>query len=417
MKKMKKVEEADLRRVAFADGTPRAQRRNRSGSEGRPAMRTVALDLGGRRIDFCEVKDGVVIERGSVRSLRELSRILGPNTPPAQVAFEACREAWHVASQVEQWGHTPVMVDTTRVKQLGIGQHGRKTDRIDAERLAVGLAAGRIPQAHILSPARQELRLQLSVRRMLVETRAQYVTAIRGLVRARGSRVPSCRTSAFQGKLSQAGLDERTRLLVAPLREPLAVLEQRLGEMDVKLEQLCRDEPEITRLMTAPGVGLIVAAAFVSVIDDARRFHKAHDLESYLGLVPREDSSGGRRRIGAISKAGNTYLRALLVESGWCLLRSKGDDPLRRWGRQVAHRRGQRIAVVALARRLAGILWAMGRDESVYDAERVGRSSAMGLTRQAVQVEFEAEALRRAADKLAWRKRIGRRAALTQIQA
>jgi transposase len=374
-------------------------------------MRTVALDLGVRRIDFCEVSKGTVTTRGSVRSVRELGRgVLGPNTPPAQVAFEACREGWHVAGELERWGHTPVMVDTTRVKQLGIGLHGRKTDRIDAETLAVALAAGRIPQAHILSPHRQELRLQLSVRRMLVESRAQYVTAIRGLARARGNRLEACGTEAFPRRLATASLDERTRLLIAPLREPLEALQRRLGEVDLKLEQLCQAEPDITRLMTAPGVGMIVAAAFVSVIDEARRFRKAHELESYLGLVPREESTGGRRRIGAISKAGNTYLRSLLVEAAWSLLRSKGDDPLRQWGRQLVRRRGQRIAVVALARRLAGILWAMWRDQAVYDPERVGRATAAGLSREAVRMELTAVAFRRVAEKLAWRKRSARRA-------
>ncbi len=83
----------------------------------------------------------------------------------ARVAIEACREGWHVAERLTAWGHGPVMVDTTRVKQLGIGHHGRKNDRIDAEGLATALLSGRIPQAHILSPARQRLRLVLAVRR------------------------------------------------------------------------------------------------------------------------------------------------------------------------------------------------------------------------------------------------------------
>ena len=89
------------------------------------------------------------------------------------MAFEACREGWHVARVLRSWGHEPVMVDTTRVKQLGIGQHGKKTNRIDAERLALALEANRIPQAHILSAHRQELRLQLSVRRLLADSGAR----------------------------------------------------------------------------------------------------------------------------------------------------------------------------------------------------------------------------------------------------
>jgi hypothetical protein len=163
------------------------------------------------------------------------------------------------------------------------------------------------------------------------------------------------------------------------------------------------------RLMTVPCVGSVVAAGFVSVIDDAGRFRNAHQVESYLGLVPSEDSTGGRRRLGAISKAGNPYLRSLLVEASWTLLRKKDGDPLSRWARQVARRRGPRIAVVALARRLAGVLWAVWRDDTVYDPQRVGLKSAEGVSRHAQEREFQAQALRAAADKAAKRIRLARR--------
>jgi transposase len=368
-------------------------------------MRTVALDLGGRRIDFCEIGEGGVLIRKTVKRLKDLLVPLGPNTPPARVAFEACREGWHVAKTVKSWGHTPVMVDTTRVKELGVGRHGRKNDRIDTERLAIALKEDRIPEAHLLSEGSQELRFQLSVRRLLVDTRAKYVTAIREIVRAQGRRVAGCATDAFLQKLSAVELDERTRLLVWPLRDSLEILNRQIAETDQKLDQLCGRDAVLTRLMTAPGIGLMVAAAFRSVIDDARRFRRAHEVESYLGLVPDEESTGGKRKLGSISKAGNPYLRALLVEAGWCLLRSHRDDPLAKWGRQVASRRGKRIAVVALARRLTGILWAMWRDHSCYDPERLGKASAHGLEHQARQIESQAQALKRAAQKLALRRR------------
>jgi hypothetical protein len=139
-------------------------------------MRTVALDLGARKISYSEAKEGRIVERATVRSLGGLVRQLGPNTPPAQVVFEACREGWYVATRLQEWGHEPLMLDTTRSAALGIGRHGRKTDRIDADTMALALERRQIPLAHILSPHRQELRYQLSVRRALVETRAQYVT-------------------------------------------------------------------------------------------------------------------------------------------------------------------------------------------------------------------------------------------------
>jgi transposase len=145
--------------------------------------------------------------------------LLGPNTPRAKVAFEACREAWAVHDQLEAWGHEPLMIDTTRARAMGIGQHKRKTDRIDAETIARALEKGGIPLAHVLSPRRRELRLQLSVRRALVETRAQYAVTIRGLVRAKGKRVPECKPENLPGKLAEAELDESTRMLIKPLQK------------------------------------------------------------------------------------------------------------------------------------------------------------------------------------------------------
>src|SRR4029077_1148192 len=125
------------------------------------AMRKVALDLGARKIAFCEVAEGEVVGRATVQSLSGLTDRIGPNTPPAVVLFEAGRSGWHVHDRLAEWGHEPRMLDTTRAKQLGIGQHRRKTDRIDAETLARALEVGRVPLAHVLSPHRRELRFHL----------------------------------------------------------------------------------------------------------------------------------------------------------------------------------------------------------------------------------------------------------------
>ncbi len=133
-------------------------------------------------------------------------------------------------------------------------------------------------------------------------------------------------------------------------------------------------------------------------------------MESYLGFVPSEDSTGGRRRLGAISKAGNSFARSLPVEAAWTVLQRKRDDPLGRWARQLARRRGHRIAMVALARRLTGILWAVWRDGTVYDPARVGRASAQGVSRHAQDLSFQALSLKLAGEKAARRVRMARRA-------
>jgi transposase len=381
---------------AIALGIPTRSWTQTSGTERRSAVRSVALDLG-KKIYCCEVKNGKVVERKTVRELKELLCLLGPDTPPARVAIEACREAWFVEAELRHWGKEPVLVDTTRSKQLGIGQHGRKTDRIDAEVLARAVERGIVPRAHLLSPHRQQLRYQLGVRRMLVETRAHYITAIRGLARAHGVKLKACDSPNFVRRLRESELGEELRALVAPMVCILEQLDVQIVQAGSKVEFLSNQEPAIARLMTVPGVGRLVAAILVSVIDHPWRFGHAHEVESYLGLVPSEDTSG-QRRLGGITKHGNRYLRAMLIQAGWSILRFKdSDDPLVRWGQAVAARRGKRIAVVGLARRIAGIAWAVWRDGTVYEPSRMALANARGVRPQSRELLLQARAIAKSA--------------------
>jgi len=369
-------------------------------------MRSVGLDLGARHIAYCEVSDGVVVRRASVRRLEELEPMLGPKTPAAQVAFEASREGWHVHDVLASWDKQPVMLDTTRVQQIGVGQHGRKNDALDAQAMAVALDAGRVPVAHVLSPERRALRAKLSVRGELVEMRARQVTLLRGLARAAGVLVGSASTDNFLQKLQQATLDKATRALMAPLVATLTVAQEQLAAVDKEIAQIAKGDPIIRLCATAPGVALIVAATFVSVIDEAKRFRNAHAVSAYLGLVPGESTTGGKRRLGSITKQGNTHARAMLVQSAWQILRAgDADDPLRRWADAVAKTRGKKIAAVALARRLAGVLWAMWRDGTVYDPGLQARQSAKGLHVHAQSQELRAQAMTRVAKKIQRRER------------
>jgi transposase len=330
------------------------------------------LDLGTKKTTFCEVSGGAVVKRATVSEIESLRCLLGLDQQPARVAIEACREAWLVHDLLTSWGNEVLLVDTTRSKQLGIGRHGRKNDRIDAEVMAHAVERGGIPVAHLLSPHRRELRRWLGVRRALVETRAQLVTTLRGLAREQGVKLPGCHTPNFpkivRAKVSKPAL----RALLEPGVITLEAIEPQVELADEQIRQLSEEEPVIELLRTLPGVAGIVSASFVSVIDDAQRFRRAHEVESYLGLVPSEDTTGGRRRLGSISKQGNCYLRSLLVQAAWTFWRvSSPQDPLRSWADSVSERRGKRVASVALARRLTRVLWAMWRDSAPYDPERV----------------------------------------------
>jgi len=376
-------------------------------------MRNVALDVGAQKIAYCEVKDREVVTRTTTRGLSALLPLLGPNAPKAVVAIEACREAWHISAKLKEWGHDVALVDTTRVRRIGVGSHGRKTDRLDAEALARALEAGHLPIAHMLSPERQKLRMQIGVRHALVETRAQYVTTIRHLARTHGVHLPSCTAGYFTVKMRAQHLGEAVRELVTPLLATIEQLDTHIRTADAKLVHLCDQEPLLKVLMTAPGVGLIVAATFVSVIDDARRFENAHQVEAYLGLVPSENSSGSQRRLGSITKQGNRYARAMLLEAAHSILRMRGsEDPLKRWADAVAQRRSRNIAAVALARRLTGVLWAMWKSDRVYDPAMLGAASARGLECAAQDAALRAQAFKRVGEKL--QRRVRRTTKITE---
>lgn len=126
----------DLPPVAEAADPPTCSKAQVDGGQGRSVMRRVGLDLGARHIAYCEVVDGVVMARATARRLGELEARLGRSTSPARVAFEACREGWHVHDVLRSWEKEPVMLDTTRVRQIGVGRHGRKNDALDAEAMA-----------------------------------------------------------------------------------------------------------------------------------------------------------------------------------------------------------------------------------------------------------------------------------------
>jgi transposase len=366
-------------------------------------MRSVGLDLGVRHIAYCEVKDGQVVERAAVRSFSQLASRLGPKSAPAVVGFEACREGWHVHDTLKKWGHRPRMLDTTRIRQIGVGQHRRKNDAIDAEAIALAIESGRIAEAHVLSPERRALRAQLSVRGALVQTRSQYVTMIRGLARAAGLLLAGGATASFAEKVARSTMNESLRALIAPLVRTLEVLDREITQVEAELATMAKKDPSIALCATVPGVGLIVAATYVSVIDEAKRFRNAHAVAAYLGLVPGEATTGGpsKRRLGSITKQGNTYARTLLVQSAWSILRARDStDPLKRWGDHLAKTRGKKIAAVALARKLSGVLWAMLRDGTFYDRALEAHEAAGGVRQQAQRTARRARALEDAAKKL-----------------
>ena len=178
-----------------------------------------------------------------------------------------------------------------------------------------------------------------------------------------------------------------------PVRRVIELLNTELTKADETFATHVAEDPIVRRLTTLPGIGPITASAYVAALDDAARFGGAAQVASYLGLVPREYSSGEQQRRGRVMRSAHPYVQSLLVQAAWRISRLK--DPrtaaLCAWAEAIARRRGKKIAMVALARRLARMLFAMWRDEVAYDPARIRSSPRtslaipdVGVTRPAV---------------------------------
>jgi len=165
---------------------------------------------------------------------------------------------------------------------------------------------------------------------------------------------------------SSIGLPE----FIESVLQVIATLNDRIAFADKQLKDLAIEHPVCERLMTIPGIGPVTAVRFVAAIDRVDRFRNAHALECYLGLVPGEDSSSKRQRRTGITKAGPPQLRWTLGQAAWVLRQKYKSDPLALWAAEVEKRRGKMIATTALARRLAGVMFAIWRDGTRYEPTR-----------------------------------------------
>jgi transposase len=228
-------------------------------------------------------------------------------------------------------------------------------------------------RAHRVSAAQRTRRQQLRIRRHLVQLRSRGISLLRATLRQEGWRLPSGSAEAIDRRLAALALPPGLLATLAPLQTWLRELNALLRAADTAVDALAASDAVAQNLMTAPGVGPVVALSFAAVLDDPARFvGDAARASAFLGLVPSEDSSAERRLKGHITKAGPSDLRALLVQASWTIWRGRsaaGAD-LRAWAHALAARRGRRIAIVALARRLSRVLFAMWRDHTEFGVKR-----------------------------------------------
>ncbi|MGH8311009.1 MAG: IS110 family transposase [Steroidobacteraceae bacterium] len=248
-------------------------------------------------------------------------------------------------------------------------------------RLMEACRLGAYRRAHRVSAARRHVRADLAVRDALVRTRTRYLGLAKALVRRDGLRVASSHAEHAAERLAALDLGLTLQAELDPLFVLLTPLNEQIRAADVRIAAIGESDPAVALLMTVPSIGPVTATAVVATVDDVSRFMSAHQFEAFLGLVPSEHSSGEKRRLGSITKAGNLRVRYLLVEAAWRILRSSKAEsaPLREWAQGIAERRGRRIAVVALARRLAGVLYAVWRDQRPFNAAKLRRQRSRAI--------------------------------------
>ena len=335
-------------------------------------MDHIGIDLHKRESQICILAEGgELIERRIRTEPQRFAEALGGRAP-AQVLLESSTESEWVARCLEALGHHVVVADPNFAPMYASRTRKVKTDRRDARALAEACLLGAYRPAHRLSDAQRHVRARLTVRDTLVRTRTRYISLIRALLRQHGWRVPSGSAEGFPRRVLALPLPGRLRSEVAPLRAVMRHLQPQLAYSDERIAAVTATDERVRRLQSVPNIGPVTAAAFVAAIDEASRFRRGHEVQAYLGLVPRQLSSGETQRRGRITKAGSSRVRWLLIQAAVSMLRLR--DPrtaaLWEWAGRIAARRGKGIAVVALARRLAGILFALLRDGTGYEPRR-----------------------------------------------
>jgi transposase len=286
-----------------------------------------------------------------------------------RILIESSTESEWVAQHLESLGHDVIVADPNYAAMYGSRSRRVKTDKRDVAALAVACRRGIYRRAHRVSAAARTLRHTMRVRRHLVQMRTGLISVVRSTLRQHGLRLPSGSAEQVLPRLDRLALPTDLVTVLAPVRAVIEQLTTTLTAADAQIEARATADPMTQRLMTAPGVGPVVALTFQAVLDDPARFGgDAARASAFAGLVPREDSSAERQHKGHITKTGPSDLRTLLVQASWVIWRgrSAAGAALRTWAQVLAARRGRRIAIIALARRLTRILYAMWRDQTAF---------------------------------------------------
>ena len=314
-------------------------------------------------------------QTGEVRQMRlghreEAERFYRSLPAPVRVGMEACGQWVWFERLLAELGHELWLGDAWQIRAMVVRQ--QKTDRRDADHILTLLLQDRFPRIWVPSLEERDVRQLLVHRHKQVQARTRVKNQLQALALSQGvQRKRKLWTEKGRAELEQLPLLPYAAQRRQHLLESLDRLQQEIQQLNGRVEQEVGRRPAALQLRTHPGVGPVTALATVLTLGPVERFRSARQVASYMGLIPREHSSGGRQQFGRISKQGNPFLRFLLVEAGQSAVR--GDAELRRLYQRLAARKHRALAKVAVARRLAQRLYWMLRQDLTYAQLLQGR--------------------------------------------
>lgn len=314
---------------------------------------------------------GAIVSDRRVPTTRERLTAAFTSQGPMRILVEASTESEWVAQTLEAAGHEVVVADPNFAPMYGDLRRAVKTDGRDVAALAEANRRGWYRASYRVSGAQREQRQRLGARRQLVQMRTGTISVVRATLRQSGYRIGSGASRTVPARVARLALPAALADLLTPLLRVVEALTHEIAVLEQAITRGSGCDPVVARLQTVPGVGPIVAASFRAFVDTPTRFAGASQVSAALGLVPREASSAERQRRGHVTKVGPAAVRSVLVQAAWAHWRTIRTGRLRAWVDQIAARRGKRIAVIALARKLSRILFALWRDDTEFDRARL----------------------------------------------
>ena len=325
---------------------------------------TIGLDIGKNTFHLVGLdKHGAIAMRIKVSRNQLVHRLA--NLPPCLIGMEAGSGSHHIARQIEPLGHDVRLIPAQYVKPF---LKGHKDDFRDAEAISEAVQRPTMHFVAIKTPEQSDLLSLHRVRSRLVRQRTAIINQIRGFLLERGITVrqgPAPLRKALPEVLSSPphALSPRILRLIADLDEDWRRLDQRIQVLSAEIKSLSQNDPACQRLMTVPGIGPIISSAVLAAIGTGSGFKQGRDFAAWLGLVPKQESTGDRTKLGRISKRGNKYLRTLFVQAAHVVLQRRPAAAMRAlwpWIQQASKRLAHRnLLAIALANKLARIAWAV----------------------------------------------------------